>query len=194
MAYKQHFVEWFSGKQIPSYWTLTDDLSGSAGSVSMVDAVDGGVKVTAAAVAGSQATNISFNDKRQYSKDGSVMIFVAKRDSETGLFDCGFTSSKMIANNWSYVRNRQTNTYYDLSSSDGSTSQVSSDVPTDASWHTHKIELNGANQLLSIDGSLKVTKSSDYPTLDQQPLIRVHNLGNASGVPVYCRYVECYNT
>ena len=40
---KQHFIEWFSGKQLPSYWNVT---AGGNGSTSMADEINGGLKLT----------------------------------------------------------------------------------------------------------------------------------------------------
>ena len=58
MAYKQHFIEWFSGKQLPSYWTKVD-ISGT-NTFAMVDSVDGGFQITSGSGAYNRAS-IWFN-------------------------------------------------------------------------------------------------------------------------------------
>ena len=76
MAYKQHFIEWFSGKQLPSYWTSTQFYGN--GSDAMSDEIDGGYKITGGTVGGSQSQIIGFNDKCQFSHTGSEVNTVIK--------------------------------------------------------------------------------------------------------------------
>ena len=75
MAYKQHFIEWLSGKQLPSYWNY-HDINGT-GTKGMSDSVDGGYFIKSS---GGNATHskIDFNDKRQYSHEGSSVNWVHK--------------------------------------------------------------------------------------------------------------------
>ena len=77
---KQHFVEWFSGEDLDSKrWAYADYLSSNHTGSGMVNDIDGGFKLVGdSSTAGSQNTLISFNDKKQYSNTGSVVIWIAK--------------------------------------------------------------------------------------------------------------------
>ena len=75
----QHFVEWFSGKQLPSYWDYTDRNSSNHTGSGMSDSIDGGHILQGNSSGGSaQQTILSFMDKKQFSNTGSVCIAVAK--------------------------------------------------------------------------------------------------------------------
>ena len=72
MAYKQHFIEWFSGKSLPSYW-------GSTGTVAMSDEVDGGLKLSnSGGTNGKLGFGVTTDTGAVYSHTGCKMISVAK--------------------------------------------------------------------------------------------------------------------
>ena len=79
MAYKQHFIEWFSGKQLPSYWNVNTNST-----VAMADEVDGGIKLTKSTANGSWATLSFSNYKRPFSNTGCVMHQVFKASTTSG--------------------------------------------------------------------------------------------------------------
>ena len=77
---KQRFVEYFSGKQLPSYWTVT--TTGTSTGV-MSDEVDGGFKLNAWGGAINQYVSLTFSNKRQYAHLGSKFIAVVKVNIST---------------------------------------------------------------------------------------------------------------
>ena len=195
MAYKQHFIEWFSGKQIPSYWTLTA-IIGSA-TYGMNDEVDGGMYLSATS-SGNSAYEFSFNDKRQYSPTGSVVNTVMRiNQTDTGNYyawiGLGYTSNVNSA-----VVGRSTgSTHFGLRTYDstGYGGWAYSDIPLDTVWHHNKMENTTADTQLSIDGVLKVTKTTNKPSAKMQPEIFAQAISNpSSATKIDCRYYEVYNT
>ena len=75
MAYKQHFVEWFSGKQLPSYWYMSGD-NGSA--MDTKAASTGGYELKTFTSANANC-NISFNGKRPFDLASSTFHAVASK-------------------------------------------------------------------------------------------------------------------
>ena len=195
MAYKQHFVEWFSGKQLPSYWTLYSPV-GSA-TYGMNNEVDGGMYLSATTSANS-AHNIHFNDKRQYSPTGSVVNTVMRiNQTDTGNYyawiGLGYTSNVNSA-----VVGRSTgSTHFGLRTYDstGYGGWAYSDISLNTAWHHNKIENRTADTLLSIDGVLKVTKTTNKSTANMQPEIFAQAIYSpVSSTKIDCRYYEAYNT
>ena len=194
MAYKQHFVEWFSGKQLPSYWTGAQ-VAGSGGSASMADAIDGGINVNS----GSGSNNsyaIDFNNKRQYSATGSVMINVSKINVSTNYRGGGVGMSNVHAtngNNYIYFQNTASNTY--IKAVSRSTSSLFSDtsVTQDANYHSFKGECKSSSVEFTIDGGLQVTHTTNLPTLALQPFIYADDSSSVSA-DMRCIYCEAYNT
>ena len=190
MAYKQHFIEWFSGKQLPSYWT-TD----GAGTFGMSDSVDGGYQFTESG--GGANTAIYFNNKRQYAHNGSVFIYVVKPIVTAGYYvfaGCGTDANIGSFLNKAFYDNAAVLTYKRLRTSDGSTVQnTDTDVATNSNWTNVKIETKSASVELTIDGVLKATNSTNIPTVKLQPVI-AHGASAVSGRGVQVRYCEAYNT
>ena len=197
MAYKQHFIEWFSGKQLPSYWT--QNLSIGAPTYAMADEVDGGFKITSNATANSRGT-IIFNNKRQYSQTGSICIAVGKRTAGTTNHyqHIGFASSGNPGYNYAMYRDTSNTTYKDLLTNQGSggATATNTDIVTDTSWHNVKVEMTSTpSAILSIDGVLKVTKTTTLPVIPMQPCFEAGSFITASAGKVsQIRYMECYNT
>ena len=76
---KQHFVEWFTGKELPTTrrWALTDNGGNNTGSTTH-DGVDGGYTLEGTGSGSTQQYLLSFNDKKLFSHTGSAIIWVAK--------------------------------------------------------------------------------------------------------------------
>ena len=190
---KQRFVEYFSGKQLPSYWT-TSDITGT-GTFAMADEVDGGFSIKAGATTGN-ASGIEFNDIRQYAHDGSVNIAVWKRvaDTKTDVYT-GFSSVlglSVLNSAWAVQLNNVTNLL--LWTGDASAgSQTQTDIPRDIVYHTTKLECGSADIKLTVDGVLKVTKTTNRPTVKLQPVCFVESR-DATAREARIKYMECYNT
>jgi|TARA_R110000851_G_scaffold139576_1_gene276689 hypothetical protein len=201
MAYKQHFIEWFSGKQKPSYWSIgayQDTVQ-----VVMEDVIDGGLSMNTnhfGSPSSLDSGGIDFGNKRQYSATGSVSIIVMKRKStatstmaEGGLFN-NFASAQFKHS--SAIRDNSASTNKQLSTNDGTTtSTLDSTVAVDALFHAYKIENGQSNNKLTIDGVLEITKESNPPALIMQPFIAGTTVsGTTVAHDTVVRYMECYNT
>jgi len=191
-----HFVEWFSGINWDSIWTLTNNTG--SGTASANDAIDGGFNVISGAVNNAN-TIMNFNDKRHYDPTGAILIAIIERVSgnATAKSSTGFCEEFSFANDFAFVINDNARTFYELETSDASTSSAAaSDIAVDITTsHVHKIECGSADIKLTIDGVLKVTKTTNRPTTPQQPFIHagVGNEGGASGF-TNVRYLEAFNT
>ena len=188
---KQRFVEWFSGKSLPSYWN-TDNITGT-GTVSMADSVDGGLTITAGS-GGADMTAIEFNNKTQFSPNASTCIVVGKTTASKqggwGMLNdvsAGTHGIKTVINstNTDPVR---------LYTADGSESaQTASSFicsSAQASFNLYKMWIESSNAYLSINGVLEATKSNNMPTSAMQPFAYVRL---SSGI-THIRYLEAYNT
>tara|TARA_R110000787_G_C13163380_1_gene419861 strand:- start:26 stop:604 length:579 start_codon:yes stop_codon:yes gene_type:complete len=192
MAYKQHFVEWFSGKSLPSYWTQNI----TNGSLAMADEVDGGVLLSNDAVSWKRVS-INFNDKRQYAHDGSVSIGIVKRNTTNSISMFGFSSGDThgsLIQGCLYFDD-STETYKQLNTGNGSSgSSTVSDVAVSTDWTSVKTELDATNAYLSLGGVLKVTKSTLHPISKMQPICMNYGRASATASSSSFRYMEAYNT
>ena len=171
--FKQRMVETFSGDALDTdRWT-----SPTTGTMS--DSVDGGYEISSG--------NIDFNDINQFAHNGCVGICVMKRagagNSYWGLMD---TSSALQR---AQAFEGTANTYTQLRTKDGSTLEVTdTDVVVNTNWNNYKLELDGTDVKLNINGVLKATNSTNIPSVALQPV-----LGEASAITQF-RYLEVYNT
>ena len=202
MAYKQHFIEWFSGKQLPSYWDGSTGYSGGA-TGAMLDEVDGGFKMSTVSAQWARQT-WWFGGKNQYSAGGSELISVFKFDNNENVYLVGFSDETDLAGSATAhiataecrkSANSAGQTYFTLYTNDGSNnSRLPSTVTLDTNWHTFKVtNTSGANTLLSIDGVLEVTKSTNKPTDPMCPAFIV-DAQTAHVATAQIRYLEAYNT
>jgi hypothetical protein len=189
---KQHFVEWFSGSALDSIWTET--LVTGTPTFTMADAVDEGFAITTSAGV-FDSGSINFNDKRPFSNTGSVIIVIPRCvESTNRKYFCGLADGVSLGNNYAVVLNETGLTNYAIITNDGSgSSTIESSIVTDEVFRVCKIELDGTDAKLTIDGSLEVTKTTDLPTTKLQPIFRVEN--KVATVRNYrIKYLEAYNT
>ena len=196
MAYKQHFIEWFSGKQLPSYWTSTQFYGN--GSDAMSDEVDGGYKITGGNGGSSQSQIIGFNDKCQFSHQGSVFNTVIKMSSTNNIVaKVGLkknTTGNFNDSNASFFGDSTVGNFEAFSGDESARSGVSSSIALNTSWNNHKLTLQTANFLYHINGVLEVTKTTNLPTVvNLQPSLQIVNL-NTTVKSISCRFLEVYNT
>ena len=190
MAYKQHFIEWFSGKQLPSYWT-TGTISGSP-AFAMVDAVDGGFGITCNA--GGEQGYIAFNNKRQFSPTASEIIFVMKRTGTSCVGYGGFYNAPVGATELADWRNDTRETYTQLFTADaGTRTGISTTTAIHTNWATGKIVCGSSNIKLYEDGVLGISKTTNRPTTKMQPTLTNVSLTTSDHL-VSFRYCEAYNT
>lgn len=188
---KQHFWDWFDGSILNNRWT-TENISGT-NTFAMDDAVDGGFKISNQAVASAKGT-IHFNNKRQFDETACICIAVHKRNTASSDCTVGFRNDASTGLNFANLRELTTNTFKTLITGDGSTnSAINSDIVIDTSWHSYKVECGSANIKLTIDGVLKVTKTTNRPAARLQPMMRNDNTASASATSSI-RYIEAKNT
>ena len=201
MAYKQHFIEWFSGKQLPSYWYTE---TGSGGTMAMSDEVDGGFQFNTSTTSGSYCT-LAFHPARFIAPNGSVMNMVLKANSTSntgcsmGLSDtrgsrtwwCGFHGDTGTGNyspnvNWTFG-----------TAGNASVTYTASTVALDTIKHHHQLETKSTSCDYSIDGTLQNTRTSNIPAACPTGLMPQHEV-HLSGSTTASRYnlifEEIYNT
>jgi len=194
MVYKQHLVEWFSGKQLPSYWTKVD-IAGT-NTFAMVDSVDGGFQITSGSGAYNRAS-IWFNGKNQYAHDGSTVIAVSKFDNSANRTFVGLSDIADIAgvnDNFATFSMLTTNTYFSLRTGDDTTQTLTeTDITLDTSYHCSKVECGSSDIKLTLDGQLKATKTTNRPIAKMCPTFHMGTLNSSTAISSI-RYMEAYNT
>ena len=195
MAYKQHFIEWFSGKQLPAYWTEKNHTG--TGAFAMVNEVDGGFSVKTGATS-TNNSSINFANKRQYAYDGSVIIAAWKRVSASMIGAFGGINDATVSTNptieYARLSNDSALTYILIHSADATTASLTySDIPKDQAWHIGKMEFSSSDIKGTIDGVLKITKTTNRPTVKLQPYVFSYSRAAAVG-ETRVRYMEAYNT
>jgi hypothetical protein len=201
----QRFVEWFSGKKIPSYWTERNGLSGD-GTVStsyavMADEVNGGVKLSSNTGTWGKSS-LSFNGKRQYDATASVMIFVGRRTGHSvGYNITGLSDHVLIWDNAPQevgIKNYSEDSSFRVITSDGTNQSETDFSPTvsiDTNFHQFKIENTSTSNSGYIDGVLGLTKTTNRPTGKVQPqMLAMTKAAEQASAINQIRYMECYNT
>ena len=198
MAYKQHFIEWFSGKQLPSYWTRYDDTTYASGTGTdgMVDEVDEGAFVKTGNTQ-YNISNLAFNGKRQYNPTGSRITGVVRRVTANSSTNFGLYN---LLNDGSYqsvnIDNDTRNTYMRAvsgSASPTAPTATSMTVPVSTVFKLLDIVLGASNIKFSVNGTLEITQTVTRPTEKLQPRIYTLTLTGANA-ETRLRYLEAYNT
>ena len=193
---KQHFWEYFSGATLNSRWTTSNITH--TGTYAMVDEADEGFSILSSTNGARSA--IGFNNlARQYAPRASVAIFDLKRmtdashDSYAGFkFDDTNSSflNTVLASQASYATNIG---LYTGASTGTPSNQTDSNVARDTAWHNYKIENGSANIKLSIDGVVKITKTSERPVKKMQPFV-LNSTNTSASKETRIKYFEAYNT
>ena len=173
---KQRFVEWFSGKQLPSYWTLQNNTA--LPTVAMQDSVDGGLLMTNTGTG--TGGSITFNNKRQYggSRNCTCIMVLKSTGGNTGLTYAGFDRngypSSSASSNSTAVIEMGASTYFNLvvtNAGSGWNRTATSIATADADWHNVKIDVKASDVDLTIDGTLEATRTGVRPTTTMQPCV-----------------------
>lgn len=192
---KQRFWDWFDGNALRNWWIFSQ--SNGTGVGSMVDVIDEGFQIEVTSTGSNHRSTIDYNDKRHYSETASVVIGIIRRVTANTLAHVGshnIDSSSVSVNQVIYA-NDDGGPFKAITSSDGgTTSTVDSDVATDTNFTNYKTTRQSADLLLHIAGILKVTKTTNRPTLKQQPAFQSFSTTAASGKQSRIRYLEAYNT
>ena len=186
---KQHFVEWFSGSALDSYWT-TVDVSGT-NTFQMADSVDGGFEIISGATSGNRGM-ITFNNKRQYDPASFELISTYSTDGSVIGMWYDFPSSSRQA---VYSSQGNDNGNIQLSTSTGSpTTTVTSTTARSATAKTFKLVGTASNVTMTIDGVDLTVSTTNLPTVKMQPSFMSHAEAGAGARTGNIRYLECYNT
>ena len=196
MAYKQHFIEWFSGKQLPSYWTLTQIVATCT--ATMADSVDGGMLFQTDSGSGSPSAYLSFDDKCQYNPSGFGFISVCKKGSDNNIgIKGGIGSDDGAANPAAavFMVEGTLATYRTLQTRNGgSETETATTTAVSQTEFAYKLEGTGSAANLSLNGVLSATTGSNLSTTKCQPLLYIQSRSTAAVKNYNVRYLECYNT
>tara|TARA_R110000744_G_scaffold141996_1_gene253502 strand:+ start:495 stop:1868 length:1374 start_codon:yes stop_codon:yes gene_type:complete len=189
----QRVVENFSGSVLDTdRWTFRN-ITGT-GTGAMGDSVDGGYEIKPS-TGGTDQSQIDFNGIRQYSPTGCAMISVAKSIGVSpnhhvlGLIN-DYTLNISTAQTNSIIIDTSGASFRALSG-DGSTwSSAGTVISKDNNWHNFKVEASSSNILYYADGLLRITKTTNRPTLPLQPRFVARYTSSTLSI----RYAEAYNT
>ena len=194
----QHFVEWFTGKQLPSYWTLQNNTA--LPTVAMQNSIGGGLLMTNTGAGTGGA--MTFNNKRHYGGSGvncTCIMVLKSTGGNTGLTYAGFDRngypSSSANNNSTAVIEMGASTVFNLvvTNAGSGWARTTTSIPTtDANWHEVKIDVKASDVDLTVDGTLEATRTGVRPTTSMQPCVAGRNAGS-SGL-THIRYMEAYNT
>ena len=192
---KQHFWDWFSGRTLnmgtDGRWAYTDRIGNHTGS-GMVDEADGGFKLQ-----GDTSTNqtlIAFNDKKEFSNTGSVVIWVAKMGATGTSKQGGWGMCGVMPNYWQngMKLNVPQNSNYGFYTMDASTESATDIDPIadTETWRVYKLEQLDGSAECTINGVLEATRTANMSTTAMQPFM----YSKFADSPSYARYCEAYNT
>lgn len=164
---------------------MADDETDGGGGLSLVTGTD----------ANDQA-EIFFNDKRHYEPTACVCILVAKRISASSQMSIGFDGSITTSStHHARLKNRTSDTNTFLETRDGTTaSETTTGLAIDTNFHSNKIECGSADVTLTVDGVLKVTKTTNRPSAKLMPMMLIANILVGTSREMRIRYYEAYNT
>jgi len=212
---KQHFVEWFSGKQPDTnIWGFGNQDGSSGNLASMADEIDGGIKLlsgsgtnqalymsfmTGTSLTGSDNGTVTTIPFKPFSSVGSVMISVWKKTTTSSGYTAGGLcqqgrgdiAGNNLAVSWGGTLTSTTHFYLRTSNSGGSQTEVNSTVSQDTNFHTHKIEMKSSSVGFSLDGGTAVTSTGNIPS--STGLAPMFSINKASQT-MQIRYCEVYNT
>lgn len=188
----QHFVYYFSGKDIASIWTKFNIVG--TNTFAIQDAAGEGLRITLDGGVASHAA-IYLNNKRQFIHNSSVIIGIVKTANLTGSTQqFGFSDTANILS----VTNEATcgmdgiGALINLTTKDGTTeSATNSDQNTNANLIGIKIECGASDVKLYLNGVLKITKTTNPPSAKMQPFMSTRS-SNANTGDILS--VEAYNT
>lgn len=190
---KQHVWEWFSGSVLHNKWT-TNNVQGT-NTFQMADVINGGFEIITGTTSGDHGS-ITFNDKRQYAFDASIIIFVMQQITAAS-YRCqaGFSdSNNLISGDSAYIDNNTDFTNYRLLTFRlGGGTATNTDIVQDLLVHSFKVETKVSSVEGSMDGVLKATNTTNLPAVKMQPAFEEKTLTTAAKTG-RIRYLEARNT
>lgn len=140
-----------------------------------------------------------FANIRTYAHDNSVVLVVFRRvTADTGVAG-GLSDStdhfEGATANYAAASDDTTRSFKDVRTKDGTTGSITdSNVALGTVDTSYKLQLITADTKLTINGTLKVTKTNNLPTSVMQPAWRVISTTAATGSDGNIKYIEVYNT
>jgi len=196
---RQHFVEWFSGKDISSVWDKTV-VGSSTGAMS--GEVDGGYLITTG-TSNNDLVQLDFNDKKPYLHNASEVVAVWKggksgsnyENISVGLMSATYALTGVNQAGWVLDNSIASASYFMKSGNSGGVGYVWTTVPYDHSYHVFKSSLSGSGMTGSIDGVAVGTTTTNLPTGSMQPHIhRQYKSDDGVARTFNIKYFEAYNT
>jgi len=190
----QHFVEWFSGKALDSIWTERDNPGPSAFR-GMDDVIDGGYRMRTNST-NNRFLQIDFNDIRHYEPTADVIISVIKSgQNTTSILAVGTVNTFGVVSHFMFAGQNTdfSTTDFVIRTADASSSETAATFALDTVFHNHKLTGGASNIIYDIDGVLEVTKTTNRPTLKQEPFFFIQNRTTAEK-EASIRYYEAFNT
>ncbi len=190
---KQHFWEFFSGKQLSSIWTQTTITAGTL-TFDIFDGIDRGARLLDASTTGH--LQLDFNNKRQYNFDGAVMVVLFRHGAGSLQRTYAGLHGDQLASPADMIQHEKdwANTFQRLGTNDGGVATYTNTSLSNVEvMEATKLEVTPSNTLLTVDGTLEVSKTTDLPTAKLQPVFGLENNGSTNR-GAYCQYLEVYNT
>ena len=193
---KQHSWNWLSGDQISNEF-LEQNVAGT-GSGAMNDTVDGGFRVTSGATTNNE-TQYGWNNKRTVDftdfRFTGVMSAVSVTSQisyigvQTGM---GLTHSNGSTSK-SLIMMDTGNTNFAIKTClNGAISETEGSTAIDTAWHVYRIEGSSSSNIMKLDGTTEVTKTTNLPTQKMNSLFGVQTL-TSSAKSTDVRYTEVMN-
>ncbi len=185
----QHFIEWFSGKVVPTYWDSTIETGGS---LLMGDGIDEGVIIRGTSAFWFTTMNMKSNN--MVDPRNCVFDCVQHKPLEANyITEVGISDNRILVNLEKHLA-VQTTQIGTMRFQRRDTSQANSTISgvDDTAPLRVRIEGNSANALCSINGILKVTATTQRPSTKLGPTLQLNTVTSATH-DLHIRYVEVYN-
>ena len=188
---KQRVVDNFSGDTLNERWATT---LGGSGTVTMNDAVDGGVTCQDTAT----SSGMHFGQKRQYAHNASVVIWVAKINNNVSEHEFGFGSSTLYTDSQDYaltgIEGSAGTANFHLDTKTSATNTITpTTISSDTNYHIWEIICDSSDVKLNIENVLQATNTTNLPAAKLEPAVFFRSR-SATTALVTANYVEAYNT
>jgi len=186
-----YFKDSFLGSNLDVKWSARGFLG--VGKFVLTDTIGGQLEITCEDFPNAKS-QIDFDNVKNYSAIGSVIKTNIKKTSHEANVEIGFendfndSEKKMIA-----MASAASGGVISLCSANDVKSYLGTDVAVHTNYQEVKIETFKDKINMHLDGSLKATKTTDLPSLIQQPFLSV-STPDTIEKKLRIKYVEVYNT
>jgi len=186
-----YFKDSFVGSKLDVKWSTRDFLG--EGKFVLMDGKGGQLEITCEDFPNVKS-QIDFDNVRNYSALGSVIKTNIKKTSHGAKVEIGFendfndSEKEMIA-----MASAASGGAISLCSANDVKSYLGTDVAVHTNYQEVKIETFDDRINMRLDGALKATKTTNLPSLIQQPFLSV-STPDTIEKKLRIKYVEIYNT